>query len=590
MDSSGLQGNFPLARVKRDQKESTRVQVGIGAGLGKAGGSVPHEALWDENGIRIGQCKADAKGHLKAGITNDITGEHKQNGYEEATPHYLQLTALEGDAVCVAMVAVSGNGVNWGWKSTPSCIWIDADHTKDIRAQGFSLHMLDFAATEGRKLQLEEQLDTTCNSVPRMAFWYDRLPDNIPPFFDPPLTYTSDGADVDTKCIVNLKNNLYPAEPRPRNTHGVLPSVMPTSIPSVSLSVTFLCIAQRKCSECESYWFTLDLQAVFSIAILALHRKHHDLIVDHENVGFYLGDGREDSELDITALTLHSDKTGSRLCQLEKVTKGCVILEFVLAVFATVTAFWALQGEREKWRTVIEMKNLRHRRFEEEENNPERFDHGITNTIFAQRIAQIRHGEFRVGFIAPMMTKRISEKMVNGILDDSDLKRIIIRTSHSLQEDFQLLKEFIEVDMFKLLFEAAATFLGYDQALFRLFGKDEETLAPKDNAPHLMVIAAYLSKTRVVRSLLAQGAISNDLSYHFGLALPAAAGRAHVGVVKLLLENGADINHPNYADPPTLHGQYASTAIAAASQRGTRKRYTAVVATRVQPRNVWNGV
>jgi len=50
------------------------------------------------------------------------------------------------------------------------------------------------------------------------------------------------------------------------------------------------------------------------------------------------------------------------------VTRGFGILEFVHAIFASVADVWALQGEREKWQTVIEMKKLRHRRFEEEEN------------------------------------------------------------------------------------------------------------------------------------------------------------------------------------------------------------------------------
>lgn len=54
--------------------------------------------------------------------------------------------------------------------------------------------------------------------------------------------------------------------------------------------------------------------------------------------------------------------------QLGKVTRGFGILESVHAVFASVVAVEALQGEREKWQTVIEMKKLRHRRFEEEEN------------------------------------------------------------------------------------------------------------------------------------------------------------------------------------------------------------------------------
>jgi len=167
-----------------------------------------------------------------------------------------------------------------------------------------------------------------------------------------------------------------------------------------------------------------------------------------------------------------------------------------------------------------------------------------------------------------MITKKISEKMANGTLDESDLKRVIIRSSHSLQEDFQFLKDLTEVDMFKLLFGAAAQFLGYDEAVSRLFRKNEQTLAPTDHVPHLMVIAAYLGKSEVVRSLLLQGADPDDPSFHFGLALPAAAKRGHDGIVKLLLENGADINGPSCVHSPYRNKQYASTALAAASKGG----------------------
>lgn len=167
-----------------------------------------------------------------------------------------------------------------------------------------------------------------------------------------------------------------------------------------------------------------------------------------------------------------------------------------------------------------------------------------------------------------MMTKKISEKWANGTLDESDLQRVIIRASHSLREDFEFLEELTEVDMFELLFEAAAKFLGYDEAVSRLFGKVEETLAPKEHVPHLIVIAAYLGKSEVVRSLLSQGANPNDLSYHFGFALPAAAKRGHDGAVKLLLENGADISRPIWVHSPYRDERYASTALVAASQGG----------------------
>ena len=55
-------------------------------------------------------------------------------------------------------------------------------------------------------------------------------------------------------------------------------------------------------------------------------------------------------------------------CQLEKATRVIIVIKFVLAVLASVAAVWALRGEREKWRNVVEMKDLRHRPFKEEED------------------------------------------------------------------------------------------------------------------------------------------------------------------------------------------------------------------------------
>ncbi|KAL8789582.1 MAG: hypothetical protein Q9195_006759 [Heterodermia aff. obscurata] len=225
------------------KKEVTQVQIGIGAGTGgsdvNAGGSVPHVALWDQDGHRIGQYKGSANGHYKAGTANDVIVKNNQNGNKKASPHYLSLVAFEHDGICVSMVAVSGNGVNWGWTgdlakmcgnadwypssyilgdgtSTPSCIWIDSDHTNGIHGAGFSLHMPDFAATDGRRDQLSNNLDTNCKSAPRMTFWYDILPDDEIPFFNPPLNYTENGADKDPQKVITRQSDLYPSDPKLR--------------------------------------------------------------------------------------------------------------------------------------------------------------------------------------------------------------------------------------------------------------------------------------------------------------------------------------------------------------------------------------
>ena len=100
--------------------------------------------------------------------------------------------------------------------STLSCIWIDSDHTNGIHGAGFSLHLPDLAATAGRKDQVYNNLDTNCNSAPRMRFWYDMLPDYEIPFFDPPLEYSEDGADKDPQKVITRQSDLYPSDPKLR--------------------------------------------------------------------------------------------------------------------------------------------------------------------------------------------------------------------------------------------------------------------------------------------------------------------------------------------------------------------------------------
>ena len=80
---------IPFDELKnRPTAESTVVQVAIGAGIhGKdinSGGSVPHVALWDERGKRIGQYEGDENGHYDAGSANEIVVKHKQNGKKKS--------------------------------------------------------------------------------------------------------------------------------------------------------------------------------------------------------------------------------------------------------------------------------------------------------------------------------------------------------------------------------------------------------------------------------------------------------------------------------------------------------------------------
>ena len=160
----------------------------------------------------------------------------------------------EIDSICISAVIVSGNSVEWTWlgevakycgaqwypssrmvrgdTNAPACAWIDQDHTNGGIAQGFSLHMPDFAGNSARTTQYIENPDSLCKSTPRMTFWPAIVADSIPPFFDPPLHYTNPGVDgndpeselsavagtdVDANKVIDRKTNSYPGTPKKRH-------------------------------------------------------------------------------------------------------------------------------------------------------------------------------------------------------------------------------------------------------------------------------------------------------------------------------------------------------------------------------------
>ena len=218
---------------------ATQVQIAVGSGAPNMGGSVPHVAVFDESGSRIGMYQGNENGHIDSPHVSTISIENSFAGGKEKQAEYLMLSMHESDAICVSMVAVAGDGAQWTWLGdmgkrcdadwypsnfklgdgtyTPACVWLDADHTKSksgkIKAQGFALHMPDFSGADGRAAQYSDNPDTLCKSRERMTFYPELGPDPIPPVFNPPLQYTEDGADTDIKRIVNRKTKLYPNTP-----------------------------------------------------------------------------------------------------------------------------------------------------------------------------------------------------------------------------------------------------------------------------------------------------------------------------------------------------------------------------------------
>lgn len=100
-------------------KNLNEVQIQVGKKIGdanaadNAGGSVPHLAIWDADGNRVGQYKGKANGHIKEGDTATYQVYNTQNGDTPAQPEYLSVVMNEGDAICISMIMVTGNNAQW---------------------------------------------------------------------------------------------------------------------------------------------------------------------------------------------------------------------------------------------------------------------------------------------------------------------------------------------------------------------------------------------------------------------------------------------------------------------------------------------
>ncbi|KAF2468327.1 uncharacterized protein BDR25DRAFT_203090, partial [Lindgomyces ingoldianus] len=177
-----------------------------------SGGSIPHVAIWGEDGARISQYKGSANGHICKGETWQTVVDNYQNGMRPANPSYISVVMQENDAICVAAISVSGNGQQWTWTGDMAytcgaqwmesdytfqgsnvpirCAWLDADHTNGVIANGMSMHIQDFTADPGLVAQYQENTDRLCKNTKRFTFWPGTVPDATIPIFTPPLEYT----------------------------------------------------------------------------------------------------------------------------------------------------------------------------------------------------------------------------------------------------------------------------------------------------------------------------------------------------------------------------------------------------------------
>ncbi|OIW26326.1 hypothetical protein CONLIGDRAFT_706493 [Coniochaeta ligniaria NRRL 30616] len=239
MEAAGILTTVAVASVQGlggYKGASTGVKLIIGQGDGSMGGSVPHIALWDDHGARIGQYHAKSKDTIDEDGTGELVINHSQTtppGHQ-ADPMYVMLSNLENNAICISAVYVTNDkisgtfygdvgymcGMSWYPSTalvdsnfyTPRCVWLDADHTNGINARALSFHLNDIAAQPDKLAEYNDNTDTICKSTPRFSFWGNLTPDGQIPFFSPPLQYNIDsvnggqGADKDPKAVIDRDN------------------------------------------------------------------------------------------------------------------------------------------------------------------------------------------------------------------------------------------------------------------------------------------------------------------------------------------------------------------------------------------------
>ncbi|KAL2826276.1 hypothetical protein BDW59DRAFT_161114 [Aspergillus cavernicola] len=221
-----------------DPEKQTTVTL-LNGNAPNSDGSIPHLALWDENGNRIGQYKGNANGHLDKGSTKTFPINPTQNGGHQANAEYLLLSMEESDAICLSVITVSGNSQQWTWTGDMGytcgvqwfhsssrfggsnkairCVWLDKDHSAGIKAEGVSLHMPSFSADDPLVNQYKKNQRRLCQVTNRMTFHRHITSDSLVGFFNPPIQYTENGALKHPNRGIDRKQRGYPDLPR---SHG----------------------------------------------------------------------------------------------------------------------------------------------------------------------------------------------------------------------------------------------------------------------------------------------------------------------------------------------------------------------------------
>ncbi|KAB8336851.1 hypothetical protein FH972_021159 [Carpinus fangiana] len=217
-----------LLAVDKHEKEAntnTYVTIHIGQGAESEGGNVPHVALWDFNGVRVGQYHPRSKDKIPDEGMVELVIPNSQTPIEskQVQAPYIMLSMNDDNAICINYITITTNGAQWTWTGdigyqcgmdyypstlevgsgvhTPKCVWIDKNHSGDLHFQGLSMHMPDFSQSQGMTDEFNADPGMLCDNPARFKAWPEIWPDYGTPKFLPPLQYTPEGADADPSRI-----------------------------------------------------------------------------------------------------------------------------------------------------------------------------------------------------------------------------------------------------------------------------------------------------------------------------------------------------------------------------------------------------
>ena len=221
-------------------KDEHQTIVRIGAGLSmvqsdSTSGNKPGVHLYDAMGRSIGSTGGSKHSKILDGDFMDISVPF-DDGVGKKPTEYLSIANGGDDALCIAYIAITqpdgdkkawygdiakSCGADWYHSQLktgdddyqPACIWIDRDRSNGLRFQGFGMHIIDFAATQERAEQYNEDHDLMCKPAPRLRMYTDMNDKDPIPFFSPPLEYNSTGeTDVDPKIVMDKSHWSLPKD------------------------------------------------------------------------------------------------------------------------------------------------------------------------------------------------------------------------------------------------------------------------------------------------------------------------------------------------------------------------------------------